>query len=75
MGRALGAPGFSSIVWSHNRAGGNSCEAVSLKTWVYFRYGVGTLGVSSFGLLKMIHPISRVLVGDILGRLMVRGRN
>ena len=36
-GRALGAPGFSSIAWSHSLAGGNSCDADSLKTLEYFR--------------------------------------
>src|SRR5579863_8128636 len=58
-GRALGAPGFNSMAWSHNLAGGNSCDAVSLKTLAYLRYGVGIFDVSSIGSLKIIRPMNR----------------
>jgi hypothetical protein len=34
-GSAAGAPGFSSIVWSHGQDGGNLCEASSENTLEY----------------------------------------
>ena len=74
-GKALGAPGFSLMAWFHNRAGGNSCEAILLKTLVYFRYGMGMFDESSVGSLKITRPMNKVSVGMLLGRLMVRGRN
>src|SRR5579863_1159351 len=74
-GRALGAPGFNSMAWSQSRAGGNSWEAVSLKTLAYFRYGAGIFDESSVSSLKTTRPINRVSVGMVLGRLTVRGRN
>jgi hypothetical protein len=48
-GSAAGAPGFSSIVWSHGRDGGNSYEASSENTLEYIWYGSGMfelIGVS-----------------------------
>src|SRR5579863_6030482 len=74
-GKALGAPGFNSIAWSHSLAGGNSWDAVSLKTLAYCRYGTGIFVVSSIGSLKMTRPINRVSVGSVRGLLMVRGMN
>src|SRR5580693_2521741 len=48
-GSAAGAPGFSSMAWSHGRDGGNSCEASSENTLEYIWYGSGMfelIGVS-----------------------------
>jgi hypothetical protein len=48
-GSAAGAPGFSSIAWSHGRDGGNSCDASSEKNLEYIWYGSGMfelIGVS-----------------------------
>jgi hypothetical protein len=42
-GRDAGAPGFSSIVWSHILDGGNSCDASLLNTWEYLQYWGGIL--------------------------------
>jgi hypothetical protein len=40
-GSVAGAPGFSSIAWSHGQDGGNSCEASSENTLEYIWYGSG----------------------------------
>src|SRR5579863_6177100 len=74
-GKALGAPGFNSMAWSHSLAGGNSCDAVLLKTRAYFWYGAGIFVVSSVGSLKVTRPMNRVSVGGVLGWLTVRGMN
>src|SRR5579863_10440433 len=74
-GKALDAPGFNSMAWSHSLAGGNLCDAILLKTQVYFRYGVGIFVVSSVGSLKITCPMNRVSVCGALGRLTVRGMN
>ena len=46
-GNVLGAPGLSSIAWSHMRDGGNWCEASSLKTLVKEAYCGGIVGIAS----------------------------
>jgi hypothetical protein len=45
-GSAAGAPGLSSIAWSHGRDGGNSCEASSEKTLENEQYWLGMFGFS-----------------------------
>jgi hypothetical protein len=48
-GSAAGAPGLGSIVWSHERDGGNSCDTSSENTLEYIWYGAGmfeSIGVS-----------------------------
>src|SRR5580693_7266172 len=45
-GSAAGAPGLSSIAWSHGRDGGNSCEASSEKTLENEQYWLGIFGYS-----------------------------
>src|SRR6267142_2151221 len=61
LGSDAGAPGLTSMAWSHRRDGGNSCEASSLNTLKYCRYCLGILS-SSAGLVGstgsiMILPI------------------
>ena len=41
--RVAGAPGFSSIVWSHGHGGGNFLDSSSLNTLAYFLYWRGTM--------------------------------
>src|SRR6267142_4628866 len=45
-GNDAGAPGLSSMAWSHRRDGGNLCEASSLNTLEYWRYCLGILSDS-----------------------------
>ena len=47
-GTDAGAPGFSSMMWSHILDGRNSCNASSLNTWEYLPYYGGIL-FSSLG--------------------------
>ena len=47
LGRDSGAPGFSSMVWSHILDGGNSCDASSLNTQECLQYCSGILLWSS----------------------------
>src|SRR5487761_1183966 len=75
-GRDAGAPGFNSIAWSHNRDGGNSWEASSLKTLENDRYcqGIFKLGTSSGSPMTTLPMnIWSACVGR--GRLTVRRTN
>jgi hypothetical protein len=75
-GSAAGAPGFSSIAWSHGRDGGNSCEASSENTLEYIWYGSGILeliGVSVGSVTSLqMYMVSLWVVWVLLIR---RGRN
>ena len=66
-GSAAGAPGLSSIAWSHGRDGGNSCEASSEKTLENEQYWLGMFGfldvcVGSATSLQMYMVSARVVL-------------
>ena len=55
-----GAPGFSSILWSHGLFGGNFFDSLSLKTSAKALYGFGIL--SSISVRQMVAFLPRTLV-------------
>jgi len=69
--RVAGAPGFNSIVWSHNCFGGNFFDSWSLNMWACFWYcgGMKFLGSVVLGTSIARHT----MVCDI--GLICRGRN
>jgi len=75
-GRAAGALGLSSIVWSQTWDGGNSCDVSSENTLEYCWYCSGMFG--SIGVspgLMMSLPMYSMSVSGVLGLLSYRGRN
>ena len=75
-GSATGAPGLSSIAWSHRHDSGNSCEASSENTLEYAWYCEGMLGFSDVCLgSATILQMYILLACDVLGLLICHGRN
>jgi hypothetical protein len=75
-GMDAGAPGFSSIAWSHILAGGNSWEASSLKTLENWEYCSGTPGTVIVGSgSKMTRAMSIRSSWWLRGVLVVLGVN
>jgi hypothetical protein len=75
-GSVAGAPGLSSMAWSHGWDRGNSCDASSENTLEYIWYGSGILksiGVS-FGLATSLQMYIVLLL--VVWILLIRhGRN
>jgi hypothetical protein len=75
-GSAAGAPGFSSIAWSHGRDGGNSCDASSEKTLENEQYWLGMFGFSDV-CVGSATSLQTYMVSARVGLILLtcRGRN
>jgi hypothetical protein len=75
-GSAAGAPGFSSIAWSHGRDRGNSCDASSENTLEYIWYGSGMFELIGVSVGSATSPQMYMVSFWVVWILLIwRGRN
>jgi hypothetical protein len=75
-GSATGAPGLSSMAWSHGQEGGNPCDASSENTLEYIWYGAGIFELIGVA-LELSTSLQMYTVSSVVERaeLVCCGRN